>query len=58
MTPLPVEKMTEEQLWAGLRGAMAWQQIVQKRNGGPEDCREAAVITGLYAKALNDKNRP
>lgn len=44
--------MNEHQLLAGLRGAMEWQRIVQRRGGGPAECRAAAAVTELYAREL------
>lgn len=49
MNVLSTGDMTDAQLLAGLRGAMEWQRIVQKRGGGPEAARDALAVVHPYA---------
>lgn len=58
MSALVPANMDERQLRNALGGAMAWQQIVQKRGGGPEDCADAvrqtsAICSEFRARGLD-----
>jgi hypothetical protein len=57
MSGKPLREMDERQLRAALGGAMAWQEIVQKRHGGPEDVLDALHQTNAICREIRRREQ-